>query len=169
MLLRFHSILLGDLNLHAVVYHVGSTIDEGHYLASVKHGDTWYQCNDKSIMQGANCDPPTIPGAIITPYLLIYEKNNAELSTPSNISISVDNDENNDPETLRWLDKDTIQLEILKYRRSELNSMWFITAIGAVYIKTNEYPYLVILLEPTHAGSSTEFGQLRVWYYKCKP
>ena len=75
---RFHSILLGNLNLRAVVYHVGDTIDQGHYMASVKHGDTWYECNDKSIVQGVNCHPTTIPEAIVTPYLLIYEKNNAE-------------------------------------------------------------------------------------------
>ena len=71
----------------------------------------------------------------------------------------------NHPSTLRWLDKDTIQLEILKYRRSELNSMYFINGAGAVYINTNEYPYLVILLEAETYGG--DFNQLRVWYYKC--
>ena len=43
--------------------------------------------------------------------------------------------------------------------------MYFIGGAGAVYINTNEYPYLVILLEAETYGG--DFNQLRVWYYKC--
>ena len=69
----------------------------------------------------------------------------------------------NDSETLRWLDKDTIQLRVPKYVRSEKSRNTFINNIGAVYTKTNERQYLVIFFEPTHAGNSTKFGHLLVW------
>ena len=35
------SILLGKLNLRAIVYHIGNSPVVGHYVASVKRGDTW--------------------------------------------------------------------------------------------------------------------------------
>ena len=43
---QFDNILLGKLNLSAIVYHIGDSPTEGHYVACVKRITTWYACND---------------------------------------------------------------------------------------------------------------------------
>ena len=69
------TILLGKLNLCAIVYHIGDSPIQGHYVAAVKFGDTWCTCNDTSITPGVklNCDPANKHDRMI-PYMLIYEK-----------------------------------------------------------------------------------------------
>ena len=36
---QVENILLGNLNLRVIVYHIGETSDQGHYVTSVKYGD----------------------------------------------------------------------------------------------------------------------------------
>ena len=36
-------------NLAAVVVHVGSGIEYGHYYSLVKHFNKWYKCDDENI------------------------------------------------------------------------------------------------------------------------
>ena len=82
------TILLGKLNLRAIIYHNGDSPAQGHYVACVKDGDTWYTCNDNVITLGVklHCDPNNRLDLLI-PYLLIYEKNlESEISIPSNVS-----------------------------------------------------------------------------------
>ena len=35
--------------LCGIVTHLGSSIDEGHYIAEVKYGNCWFKCNDSSV------------------------------------------------------------------------------------------------------------------------
>ena len=82
------TILLGKLNLSAIVYHIGDSPAQGHYVTSVRNGDTWYTCNDTTITLGVklNCDPANEHDLLI-PYLLIYEKDHESLiSIPSHVS-----------------------------------------------------------------------------------
>ena len=39
---QVNTILLGKLNLCAVIYHIGDSPIQGHYVASVKDGNRWY-------------------------------------------------------------------------------------------------------------------------------
>ena len=66
------NILLGKLNLIAIVYHIGDSPIEGHYVCCVKENDIWYNCNDTVVTEGVKltCDPSDR----MVPYLLIYEK-----------------------------------------------------------------------------------------------
>ena len=70
------SILLGKLNLCAIIYHIGESPVQGHYVSSVKYGDTWYTYDDSIVTNGVklDCDPGKDYDNMI-PYLLIYEKN----------------------------------------------------------------------------------------------
>ena len=82
---QIHNELLGKLNLCAVVYHIGDTPTEGHYMCCVKKNNIWYTCNDEQIfMNGVklHCAPTDQDNKI--PYLLIYEKENALELMPSN-------------------------------------------------------------------------------------
>ena len=72
---QVNTILLGKLNLCAVIYHIGDSPIQGHYVASVKDGNRWYTCDDATIRLGVklNCDPSNEHDHMI-PYLVIYEK-----------------------------------------------------------------------------------------------
>ena len=69
------NILLGKLRLCAVIYHIGDSPDQGHYVCAIKEGNTWYTCNDDRVDLGVKlkCNP-TIKDDLLIPYLLIYEK-----------------------------------------------------------------------------------------------
>ena len=69
------TILLGKLNLCAIVYHNGDSAVQGHYVTSVRNGNTWYTCNDNIITHCVklNCDPRNQHDLMI-PYIVIYEK-----------------------------------------------------------------------------------------------
>ena len=41
-------------NLTAVVVHVGSGIEYGHYYSLVKHFNKWYKCDDENIQVNKN-------------------------------------------------------------------------------------------------------------------
>ena len=43
------NILLGKLHLCAVIYHIGDSPDQGHYVCAIKDDDIWYTCNDDRI------------------------------------------------------------------------------------------------------------------------
>ena len=75
---QVNTILLGKLNLCAVVYHLGDSPIQGHYVASVKYGDSWYTCNDTIITHGVklNCDPRNERDPLI-PYL--YMRKNLQM------------------------------------------------------------------------------------------
>ena len=72
---EINNILIGTLKLRAIVYHVGDSPDQGHYVCAVKNGDTWYTCNDDQINLGVKlkCNS-TIKDDLLIPYLLMYEK-----------------------------------------------------------------------------------------------
>ena len=69
------NILLGKLHLCAVIYHIGDSPDQGHYVCAIKDDDIWYTCNDDRIDFGVKlrCNP-AIKDDLLIPYLLIYEK-----------------------------------------------------------------------------------------------
>ena len=72
---EINNILIGTLKLRAIVYHVGDSPDQGHYVCAVKNGDTWYTCNDDQINFGVKLEcNPTVKDDLLIPYLLIYEK-----------------------------------------------------------------------------------------------
>ena len=68
------NILLGKLNLIAIVYHIGDSPIQGHYVSCVKENNIWYYCNDAIVTKGVklNCYPTDRD--MMVPYLLIYEK-----------------------------------------------------------------------------------------------
>ena len=35
--------------LLSIADHIGTVIENGHYVASVKYGETWYRCNDEAV------------------------------------------------------------------------------------------------------------------------
>ena len=39
----------GEFNLHAIAHHLGGSMENGHYVASIKHGNKWLRCNDTEI------------------------------------------------------------------------------------------------------------------------
>ena len=43
---QVENVLLGKLNLRGIIYHVGDSPVNGHYVSSVKRNNTWYTCND---------------------------------------------------------------------------------------------------------------------------
>jgi Ubiquitin carboxyl-terminal hydrolase len=55
-------------DLVAVLVHQGTTCDHGHYLAYVKHGGSWYRCNDSEV-ERVNLDTVLNQQA----YILMYE------------------------------------------------------------------------------------------------
>ena len=67
---QVNTVILGKMNLRGIVYHIGDAPTRGHYVTSVKRGDTWYTCNDSIIT--VDCHPANKYDLI--PYLLIYEK-----------------------------------------------------------------------------------------------
>lgn len=74
------------------------------------------------------------------------------------------------PKTLEWIDEDTIRFEILTHKRTSPKSRTFVEnskGVSSVYINDKEYPHLVILTEPQTWGGN--FGNLRVWFYRCSP
>ena len=38
-----------EYELVSLAHHLGETANNGHYLASVKNGDTWVRCDDTSL------------------------------------------------------------------------------------------------------------------------
>ena len=90
------NILLGKLDLIAIVYHIGDSPIQGHYVSCVKENNIWYYCNDNIVTEGVklNCYPTDQDKMI--PYLLIYEKD-LESETPLlNLSSNMtENEESN--------------------------------------------------------------------------
>ena len=74
---EINNILLGKLKLLAIVYHIGTSPNHGHYVTAVKFCDEWYTCNDAIVEIGVklNCDPTVdADERSMIPYLLIYTK-----------------------------------------------------------------------------------------------
>jgi hypothetical protein len=74
------------------------------------------------------------------------------------------------PKTLEWIDEDTFIFEVFTHKRTSPKSTTFVkdTKGGtSVYVKENEFPYLVILTEPQTFGKIV--GHLRVAFYRCSP
>ena len=84
---QFDNILLGKLNLCAIVYHIGDSPTVGHYVACVKKDNIWYMCNDTVCTVGVKltCDP--FDQDMMVPYLLIYEKD-SEFELPASTNIT---------------------------------------------------------------------------------
>ena len=92
---HINSILLGNLNLCAIIYHIGDSPVQGHYVASVKYGNNWYTCNDTVVTLGVklHCDPAN-PQDHTIPYLLIYEKEpECQVLIPNLVSVLSENKE----------------------------------------------------------------------------
>ena len=86
-------ILLGKLNLRAIVYHNGNSPTEGHYFSCVKIDNTWYTCNDHICTEGVKLNCFSTDRGDKIPYLLIYEKGNeVELLPVSTMSHACRND-----------------------------------------------------------------------------
>ena len=93
---QVNNILLGKLNLCAIVYHIGDSPSEGHYVTSVKENNIWYTCNDSICKEGVklSCDPTDQDNMV--PYLLIYEKDlECELPTLTNVTKPSEIEESN--------------------------------------------------------------------------
>ena len=71
---EINNILLGILDLRAVVYHIGDSPFSGHYMSSVKYNETWYTTNDDKCYAGVQLHCSNNNDNVMTPYLLIYEK-----------------------------------------------------------------------------------------------
>ena len=73
---QVENILLGKLNLCAVIYHIGGDSPvSGHYVSSVKRNNIWYTCNDVAIKEDrVKLSCLTTEKNTMIPYLLIYEK-----------------------------------------------------------------------------------------------
>lgn len=87
---QIHNILLGKLNLCAIIYHIGNSPNQGHYVASVKYNDIWYTCDDTVCQPGVtlNCSRSDS----MVPYLLIYEKDVLSQPLLNTISNKSEND-----------------------------------------------------------------------------
>lgn len=75
----------GKLKLHAIVYHYGTETNNGHYTASVKMNETWFEVDDTRISK-KNIQFNYTPTDQCCPYLLIYKNSDVLTSmTPTNI------------------------------------------------------------------------------------
>jgi len=64
----------GTYNLKGVVLQSGS-LYKGHYRALVKHGETWYLCNDHDVKpRGDEEAKEKVPSLDKEAYILFYEK-----------------------------------------------------------------------------------------------
>ena len=73
-------------------------------------------------------------------------------------------------QSLKWINQDTITFQSFTLRRSSEKSAAFIKDDGdfkTVFINNKETPYLVLLIEPQ--TWMNKFGQLRVRFYRCSP
>ena len=73
-------------------------------------------------------------------------------------------------QSLKWINQDTITCQSFTLRRSSEKSAAFIKDDGdfkTVFINNKETPYLVLLIEPQ--TWMNKFGQLRVRFYRCSP
>ena len=63
------------LHLCTLIYDIGDSPDQGHYVCARKEDNTWYSCNDDRVNLGVKlrCNP-TIKHDLLIPYMLIYEK-----------------------------------------------------------------------------------------------
>ncbi|XP_066930953.1 uncharacterized protein [Clytia hemisphaerica] len=97
---EIENVLLGTLELQAIVYHHGNTPDSGHYTSVVKYNEQWYSVNDDhvTVIKGDefNCK---ISDKIV-PYVLIYKKCNREIdSLPLNSDNNIRDQTSSEVET----------------------------------------------------------------------
>ena len=74
------------------------------------------------------------------------------------------------PQSLEWINQDTIGFHSFILRRSSQQSDAFVKNEGdfkALYINDKEVPSLVVLIEPQ--TWMNKFGYLRVRFYRCLP
>ena len=74
------------------------------------------------------------------------------------------------PQTLKWVDKDTIGFDSVTLRRSSVRSNTFIQDerdFKVVHVNDKETPHLVVFIEPQ--TWMNKFGNLRVRFYRCTP
>ena len=69
--------ILGKLNLRAIVFHIGDSPTQGHYVTCIKENNIWYRCNDShcEVNENVKLNYDQIDSDRETPYLLIYERN----------------------------------------------------------------------------------------------
>ena len=75
---KIENVLLGTLDLQAIIFHHGDAANSGHYTANVKYGESWYSVNDHRVTPIQNDSFYCSVNDDIVPYLLIYNKSNKE-------------------------------------------------------------------------------------------
>ena len=58
-------------NLHGIIYHIGHSMNSGHYFAEIQINGIWYRADDTSIRQ---IGTPSDFSYSKTPYILLYRK-----------------------------------------------------------------------------------------------
>lgn len=93
-----------------------------------------------------------------TAYCSVYE--NTSRTEGKNHSI---------PQTLKWIDANTLAIESLSLSRIDPNSETFFnqSSGSSLQINQTERPYLVVLTQPQ--VWMNKFGNLRVRFYRCTP
>ena len=115
---QIDNILLGKLNLCAVVYHIGNSPTQGHYVSCVKENNIWYTCNDSICTNGVKLHCAPTDQDKMTPYLLIYEKDLERLPALNDVfHISKESEVvgTQASRTLRWGSQKMKKVQISKF------------------------------------------------------
>jgi len=100
---RIDNILLGTLQLQAVIFHHGETANSGHYTSAVKYGEQWFSVDDAIVNPIHNPNFNCKVNDHIVPYLLIYKKSNVVTSFAnhtchfSNLQLNINQTKTNSP------------------------------------------------------------------------
>ena len=78
--------------LHSTISHIGNAIEHGHYIATVKHGNKWYKCNDTSITLSS-------PGAINPEEVIILAFKKSEITLPESTHMDSQTNHRTEPDS----------------------------------------------------------------------
>ena len=101
-----HKIILDDIKINnniyeliGIVYHIGMSINSGHYITNIRYDNTWYEFNDRFITKLDSYDKNYLEEGYSAklPYIVLYERIDEESQlinpkdVPSNLNSYLEN------------------------------------------------------------------------------
>jgi ubiquitin C-terminal hydrolase len=98
---KSHKVILDDIKLNnntyklvGIIYHIGTSINSGHYVANIKYDNKWYEFNDSIVTPLDSYDKNYLKGnGNKLPYIVLYERidGNFPLINPNNVPNELNN------------------------------------------------------------------------------